>query len=300
MKDVFYNLDQLRDEEQLLKSNLLLSFDEHQEMALSTVCYLKVRAQRKDLNQCRLGPGYHSTNFTVSGKGRRRENWVEVDISTFLLPILRCQRKHLHLLITLSCAGGGGTAGDKNKAPIEPAMHSPSLLLYLNDPSKQAHQWSANQLDQEELKPKRRVGGRRRVRRESSPPWSKSLETQLPDLRPSSEFKTNDCDLYDFRVRFSQLELDHWIVFPPKYNPRYCRGQCPNPLGSIYGSHIHTMVQNIIYERLDRSVPRPSCVPSHYRPLSVMIFEKDGSYVFKDLTDMVATRCTKCGEFVSK
>ncbi len=103
---------------------------------------------------------------------------------------------------------------------------------------------------------------------------------------------TDDCDLYDFKVSFGQLKLDHWIIAPHKYNPRYCKGSCPRAVGYIYGSPVHTMVQNIIYEKLDSSVPRPSCVPSEYNPLSVLTIENDGSIAYKEYEEMIATKCT--------
>ncbi|CAO2642975.1 Growth/differentiation factor 9 [Lemmus lemmus] len=93
-------------------------------------------------------------------------------------------------------------------------------------------------------------------------------------------------------MSFSQLKWDNWIVAPHRYNPRYCKGDCPRAVRHRYGSLVHTMVQNIIYEKLDPSVPRPSCVPGRYSPLSVLTIEPDGSIAYKEYEDMIATRCT--------
>ena len=46
------------------------------------------------------------------------------------------------------------------------------------------------------------------------------------------------------------------------------------------------MVMNIIHEKLDSSVPRPSCVPAKYSPLSVLAIEPDGSIAYKEYEDM--------------
>nr|XP_020474899.1 growth/differentiation factor 9 [Monopterus albus] len=303
MQDLSYSLDQVRRKEQLLKSALLYSFDHDH-----SVCYLSIREQEQ-LNQCQLCPGvHHALNFTARVDSRRRRNWMEVDVTSFLQPLLKFQRRNIHLLINITCPEEQMARGDEQKGPLEFTLKSPPLLLYLSDTSKITHQrlqvnGKAGQRPstdtstlhkQMEFKPEKRFGHKRRWKRESpqSKQGEKSLDIHLPELLPSSEFPTTDCALYDFRVRFSQLKLDHWIVFPPKYNPRYCRGICPRTMGFIYGSPVHTMVQTIIYEKLDSSVPRPSCVPSHYSPLSVMIFEEDGSYVYKEFEDMVATRCT--------
>ncbi|XP_071381471.1 growth/differentiatio [Centroberyx affinis] len=303
MQDLSYNLDQVRNKEQLLKSVLLYSFDQHRAASLTSVCYLNIKEQEYT-HQCQLCPGaHHTVNLTVNPDRRSRGNWLEVDVTSFLQPLLTFRKKKIHLLINVTCPDD--RSADSRKGPLELTLRSPPLLLYLNDTGKPAHrrplvsakegQKSANAANtfhkQMDFKPDRRIGHKRRRRRES-PKGKRGLDIRLPDLLPSSEFPTGDCALYDFRVRFSQLKLDHWIVFPPKYNPRYCRGICPRTMGFIYGSPVHTMVQNIIYEKLDSSVPRPSCVPSHYSPLSVMTFEEDGSYVYKEYEDMVATRCT--------
>nr|XP_046261919.1 growth/differentiation factor 9 [Scatophagus argus] len=308
MQDLSYSLDQVRRREQLLKSTLLYSFDHDHAPPVLSMCYLSIKEQEHS-NQCPLCPGVHrAVNFTANTDGRSGRSWVEVDVTSFLQPLLKLQKKNLHLLININCSDEQRASADGSKGVLKFTLRSPPLLLYLNDTSKISQQRSlvngkASQKPftatntfhkQMVLKPEQRIGRKRRWKRDSTKNkrGDKSLDIHLPELLPSSEFPTSDCALYDFRVRFSQLKLDHWIVFPPKYNPRYCRGICPRTMGFIYGSPVHTMVQNIIYEKLDSSVPRPSCIPSHYSPLSVMIFEEDGSYVYKEFEDMIATRCT--------
>lgn len=308
MQDLSYSLDQVRRKEQLLKSALLYSFEHDRAVPVNSVCYLSIKEQEHS-NRCQLCPAVHyAVNFTASTDGRSTRNWVEVDVTSFLQPLLKLQKNNVQLLINVTCPDEQRARGDGSKGPQKFTLRSPPLLLYLNDTSKIAHQrllvnakagqrpaTAANTFHKQMVvKPETRTGRKRRWKRESpkSKRGDKGLDVHLPELLPSSEFPTSDCALYDFRVRFSQLKLDHWIVFPPKYNPRYCRGICPRTMGFIYGSPVHTMVQNIIYEKLDSSVPRPSCIPSHYSPLSVMIFEEDGSYVYKEFEDMVATRCT--------
>lgn len=283
-----YSLDQVRRTERLLRSALLYSLDREHSAPVHPVCYLTIK-ERDQSDQC--AEIHHPLNFTdrsVRRRRRRMRSWVEVDVTPCLHRV-KAHQKNIHLLVNISCPEEHGARRLGSRAPLEFTPRSPPLVLYLADTSEVAHQRSRPS----GADPTRRRG-HKRWKRESlkSKAGDKSLDMQLPELLPSSEFPTTDCALYDFRVRFSQLKLDHWIVFPPKYNPRYCRGICPNTMGFIYGSPVHTMVQNIIYEKLDSSIPRPSCVPSHYNPLSVMIVEEDGSYVYKEFKDMVATRCT--------
>ncbi|CAB1324977.1 unnamed protein product [Coregonus sp. 'balchen'] len=311
-------LEQSKAKEQLLKSVLLYSFDQEQATSMTTLCYLDVK-ERDTQDQCPLCPStHHSVNFLFHTDRRRK--WVEVDVTAFLQPLIQSHKKDINLLINLTCVEGrgrgakGGGEERSGRGPVELHLRSPSLLLYLNDTSELAHRrWlptrsrghmrSANELDTleslAEFKPERRVSRseRRRLRRESpdlstnNAGGKTSTKTVLPDLLLSSDFPTSDCALYDFRVSFSELKLSHWIIFPHRYNPRYCKGTCPRAVGFIYGSPRHTFFQNMIYHKLDSSVPRPSCVPSEYNPLSVLTLEAD-SIAYKELDEMIATRCT--------
>lgn len=305
MQDLSYNLDQVRRKEDLLKSALLYSFEHAGAAPVHAACYMSIQEQS---SRCRPCPVVQrAVNFTGSEDGRSPGSWVEVDVTFALKPLLKSQaRRNAQLVVNVTCRENR-KAGDRED-PVEFSLRSPPLLLYLADAGQSGHRRSQEKAEALEtpvsaggafhkhtfVTSERRLRRKKRWKRDSpkSKRGDKGLDTHLPELLPSSEFPTNDCALYDFRVHFSQLKLDHWIVFPPKYNPRYCRGICPRTMGFIYGSPVHTMVQNIIYEKLDSSVPRPSCVPSHYSPLSVMIFEEDGSYVYKEFEDMVATRCT--------
>ncbi|XP_030621402.1 growth/differentiatio [Chanos chanos] len=305
MQDLSYNLDRVRAQEELLKSVLLYSFDQDQASSFTSFCYLVLKEQEhSEENLCPRDQ--HSVRFHVQSQRKSRRKWVEVDVTPFLLPFVKSHKKDIHLLVNLTCADGGHGSGSQ-KRPVELTLRSPSLLLYLNDTSEVAYQRGPTSAKprsirtdfalkksferQPKFRWKRGVSRKKR----NSPKDGKlepSPETALLDLLPKNDFPTDDCDLYDFRVSFSQLKLDHWIIAPHKYNPRYCKGSCPRLMGYMYGSPVHTMVQNIIYEKLDSSVPRPSCVPSEYNPLSVLTIENDGSIAYKEYEEMIATKCT--------
>lgn len=252
-------------------------------------------------NQCQLCTTVHyAVNFTASQDGTSTSNWVEIDVTFFLAQHFKSQKKYVQLLINVTCSREDTAMADGHTALGTFTIRSPYLLLYLNDTSKmdlQRLQPNAKRGERPHLFHKqipvnaeRRVEPKRRWRRELLK--SKRDAKNVEELLPASVFPTNHCALYNFTVRFKQLQLDHWIVFPPKFNPRYCSGVCPNLLRDLYHSPFHTVFQNIIYDRLVSSVPRPSCIPSHYSPLSVIIFKEDGSYAYKEFKDMVAKGCT--------
>lgn len=303
MQDLSYNLEHVRMKEQLLKSVFLYCFEKDPTSLFTSVCHLDVQEQEHDQQQLCPSSRY-SVKFPVRTE-RSRHKWVEVDVTAFLHPIIKSQKKGIHLLINLTCVTDG-RPDSRNLGPVELTVRSPSLLLYLNDTSELAYQrWpiaarSENRMADLMTGAERshmqhgpdKTASRRRRNLPRSQVAQSSLAASPVDHFQNYEFPTDDCDLYDFRVSFSQLKLDHWIIAPHKYNPRYCKGICPRAIGFIYGSPVHTMVQNIIYEKLDSSVPRPSCVPSEYNPLSVLTIEKDGSIAYKEYEDMIATKCT--------
>ncbi|KAJ8015034.1 hypothetical protein DPEC_G00021950 [Dallia pectoralis] len=221
MQDLSYNLDRVRDKEQLLKSVLLYSFDQDQASPITTQCYLDVK-EPETFEQCPLcSSAHHSVNFLFHTDRRSRRKWVEVDITAFLRPLIQSQKKNIHLIINLNCVESGGAkdGGEERsgRGPVELHLRSPSLLLYLNDTSELAHQRrppalptrseghprSGNEMGTPEsvasFNPEQKINwSEKRARRRRESPSKHSL----PELRPSSEFVTSDCALYDFRYNF--------------------------------------------------------------------------------------------------
>ncbi|XP_006217894.1 bone morphogenetic protein 15 [Vicugna pacos] len=120
-----------------------------------------------------------------------------------------------------------------------------------------------------------------------------STSSQVPG--PSMEHdgpESNQCSLHPFQVSFRQLGWDHWIIAPHFYTPNYCKGVCPRVLHYGLNSPNHAIIQNLVNELVDPSVPRPSCVPYKYVPISVLMIEANGSILYKEYEDMIAQSCT--------
>ncbi|XP_031442667.1 growth/differentiation factor 9 isoform X2 [Clupea harengus] len=268
--------------------------------SFTALCYLDIEEHHPSVQQCCPSSRF-SVAFPVHMERRGRLKWVEVNVTSFLHPLFSSHNRDIHLLINLTCVEDSGPWYDP-RGPVELTLRSPSLLLYLNDTSELAYQrWPPSPMSgrlrgptfnhQMGFSSERRIWRKRRNVSKGKVP-KPTPEPGISMLLPKHDLLMDDCELYDFRVSFSQLKLDHWIIAPHKYNPRYCKGICPRALGYMYGSPVHTMVQNIIYEKLDSPVPRPSCVPSEYNPLSVLTVENDGSIAYKEYEEMIATRCT--------
>ncbi|XP_073493839.1 bone morphogenetic protein 15 [Phyllobates terribilis] len=119
-----------------------------------------------------------------------------------------------------------------------------------------------------------------------------SIGIKLPKLGNQSEQPKNHCSLHPFWVSFHQLGWDHWIIAPHRYNPGYCKGDCPRLLHSGYNAPNHAIIQNFINQMVDGNVPRPSCVPYSYGPISVLMIEPGGNILYKEYENMIAESCT--------
>ncbi|XP_048189979.1 growth/differentiation factor 9 isoform X2 [Perognathus longimembris pacificus] len=286
-----FNLDRVAAVEHLLKSVLLYTFNNSlpSPSALTCVCILAIRES-----------GSRPAPLSCTLKNHK---WMEIDVTSLLEPLVASSERSIHVSVNVTCHPSAQD-GRLNMTLGVP----PSLILYLNDTSAQAyHRWyslhyprgPAQGPDQERRgaaaaetpRLPRHLGGQERLSSGSTKPLlpaSFNLSEYLRQFFSPPE----ECRLHDFRLSFRQLKWDNWIVAPHRYNPRFCKGDCPRAVRHRYGSPVHTMVQNIIYEKLDPLVPRPSCVPGKYSPLSVLTIEPDGSIAYKEYEDMIATRCT--------
>ncbi|XP_073913302.1 growth/differentiation factor 9 isoform X2 [Castor canadensis] len=297
--DLLFNLDRVTAVEHLLKSVLLYTFNNSVSFPSAVTCvYNLVIKEPKSSN----APSRAPSSFTF-----RNHKWIEIDVTSLLQPLVASSERSIHMSVNFTCKKDQSKHPSAQDGPFNMTLLvPPSLILYLNDTSAQAyHRWyslhhkrgSSQGPDQErsETAVGERSARHRRGQEIISPEFKKPLvpvSFNLSEYFKQFLFPQNECELHDFRLSFSQLKWDSWIVAPHRYNPRYCKGDCPRAVRHRYGSPVHTMVQNIIYERLDPSVPRPSCVPGKYSPLSVLTIEPDGSIAYKEYEDMIATKCT--------
>ncbi|NXF92530.1 GDF9 factor, partial [Eubucco bourcierii] len=303
--DLLFNLDRVTALEHLLKSVLLYSFDTSVPNSSSITCMCHLSAKEHGFSSQVCPSSSHSIAFSLHFEVRKRK-WVEIDVTSFLQPLIATNRRNIHMAVNITCLMGEQPQNTKLENPINVALVPPSLLLYLNDTSEQAyHRWnSLRHRRKNPVRPRPRNSprgdrensqGKRASRRRREENLQEAATTSPSDLSQYFKqflFPQNECELHNFRLSFSQLKWDKWIIAPHRYSPQYCKGDCPRVVGHRYGSAVHTMVQNIIYEKLDPSVPKPSCVPAEYSPLSVLTIEPDGSIVYKEYEDMIATKCT--------
>ncbi|KAM6427476.1 bone morphogenetic protein 15 isoform 1-T1 [Liasis olivaceus] len=215
------------------------------------------------------------------------ESWVEMDLSSNLQPWAWAAPKSRLLRLHHACAflgwAWGSPPGPGWGEP--PSPEDPFLLLYLNDTRKTLGAALGDSLPFPGGLPRSSARARRTRRAEK-------LALDLPSYGRPPSIKQNECALHPFRVSFRQLGWDHWIIAPHWYRPQYCKGSCPRILHYGYNSPNHAIVQNLINELVDQHVPRPSCVPYEYSPISVLMIEQNNNILYKVYEDMIAKSCT--------
>nr|XP_033783109.1 growth/differentiation factor 9 [Geotrypetes seraphini] len=300
-QDLSFSVGHVAALEQLLKSVLLYSVDRsYLPSEITCTCNLAVKEQEFPSEMC----PHAQHSFALQLKHRQR--WIEIDVTALLEPLIASDKENLHLAVNFTCLN------TQQKKPLNISLVPPWLLLYLNDTSEQAYGQNAFGYGREDrlwhhqrpliedlqgldrILQVQRAPRHRREQNKEGLKENPAIQSyfNLSEYFKQIEFAQKECDLHSFRLSFSQLNWNNWIIAPHRYNPRYCKGECPRVVGHRYGSPVHTMVQNIIYEKLDSSVPRPSCVPAEYSPMSVLRIEPDGSIVYKEYEDMIATKCT--------
>uniref|UniRef100_A0A4W3H3M2 TGF-beta family profile domain-containing protein n=1 Tax=Callorhinchus milii TaxID=7868 RepID=A0A4W3H3M2_CALMI len=209
--------------------------------------------------------------------------WSEADVTSCVLFPNRNNAWKLDLHISYMCTKQGkNSRGKKRKVPFH--LPVPSLLLFLNDTDEAAHQRKRGEDSQIPVIPKSKILSRK-------PRQLSNIGSDIPNYLRKKNLPRNQCKLRSFLVSFQQLGWDHWIIAPPKYDPKFCKGACPRILHYGYHSPNHAIVQTFINEIIDKNVPRPSCVPLKYNPISVLLKEND-QIVYKEYEDMIAVSCT--------
>ncbi|KAM4019778.1 bone morphogenetic protein 15 [Anomaloglossus baeobatrachus] len=202
--------------------------------------------------------------------------WAETDITVHIKSVLEDANRTLH--VQRICQ----SIGKRNARSLAVSTsHIPFLLIYF---SPKLPNWSSEKI-LTAFSEKPRVLKRK-------PRQVGTIGIKLPKITNQSEQLKNHCSLRPFWVSFHQLGWDHWIIAPHRYNPGYCKGDCPRLLHSGYNAPNHAIIQNFINQMVDGNVPRPSCVPYSYGPISVLMIEPGGNILYKEYENMIAQSCT--------
>ncbi|XP_007910653.2 bone morphogenetic protein 15 [Callorhinchus milii] len=273
---VQYNLKHLPELEHLVKVAVVYLYK-------NAMISCEIRCVPATYAHSKLLQNATSLELPIRLEVKLNNRWSEADVTSCVLFPNRNNAWKLDLHISYMCTKQGkNSRGKKRKVPFH--LPVPSLLLFLNDTDEAAHQRKRGEDSQIPVIPKSKILSRK-------PRQLSNIGSDIPNYLRKKNLPRNQCKLRSFLVSFQQLGWDHWIIAPPKYDPKFCKGACPRILHYGYHSPNHAIVQTFINEIIDKNVPRPSCVPLKYNPISVLLKEND-QIVYKEYEDMIAVSCT--------
>lgn len=103
------------------------------------------------------------------------------------------------------------------------------------------------------------------------------------------------CRRYPLYVDFGDVGWNDWIIAPAGYQAYYCGGECPYFMPEHLNASNHAVIQALVHSINSRSmsqrVPRPCCVPTEMRPISILYVDGDDKVVIKNYQDMIVEAC---------
>ncbi|XP_023605225.1 LOW QUALITY PROTEIN: bone morphogenetic protein 15-like, partial [Myotis lucifugus] len=231
------------------------------------------------------------TESVPAGRGSSKppllsEAWTEMDITGHVQQRLWNHKRRRIPRLRFMCRHQKGSEGHELGAGTSP-LDTAFLLLYFIDPHKSVQKAKLLPGGLEEFMERDSSLLLRRARQAGS------VASKIPG--PSQEHdgpEGNQCSLHHFQVSFHQRGWDHGIIAPNRYAPNYCKGACPRALHYGLNSPNHAIIQNLVNELVDQSVPQPSCVPYKCAPISILMAEANGNILYKEYEGMIAQACT--------
>jgi bone morphogenetic protein 2/4 len=92
-------------------------------------------------------------------------------------------------------------------------------------------------------------------------------------------------------VDFGEVGWNDWIVAPAGYQAYYCAGECPYYMPDYLNASNHAVVQALVHSVNPTLAPKPCCVPTEMRPISMLYVDGDDKVVIKNYQDMVVEAC---------
>ncbi|XP_007533974.1 bone morphogenetic protein 15 [Erinaceus europaeus] len=215
------------------------------------------------------------------------ETWTEMDITQHIQQRLWNHKGRRILRLNFMCQPQKGSKVLELRWHGTSSLDTAFLVLYFNDTHKSVRNIKVLPRDPKEFMNNDSSLLLRRTRQAGS----MRSEVPLPSWEHGGPESTQ-CSLHPFQVSFHQLGWDHWIIAPHLYTPNYCKGTCPRVLRYGLNSPNHAIIQNLVNELVDQSVPQPSCVPYKYVPISILLVDANGSILYKEYEDMIAQSCT--------
>jgi len=99
------------------------------------------------------------------------------------------------------------------------------------------------------------------------------------------------CRGVPFRIDFSKMNWDHWVLAPANYVSQRCDGSCSFPIHSQQNATSHALIQSLQNLMSGGKFPEPCCAPYEMSPLHIFLLDKYGNAVIKEYHDMRVDSC---------
>jgi len=163
----------------------------------------------------------------------------------------------------------------------------PTLIVYTHD-GQQTETALGQAAGSADIRDRRYHRQRRRRRRHHKP----SPEHRSGRRRGVRHRKRDArCRRWPLYVDFGEVGWNDWIVAPAGYQAFYCAGECPYYMPDYLNATNHAVVQALVNSIKPSSVPRPCCVPTDMRPISMLYVDGDDKVVIKNYQNMVVVAC---------
>lgn len=107
-------------------------------------------------------------------------------------------------------------------------------------------------------------------------------------MRRGDSLPSNPCRRHVWYLSFHELGWNNFIIAPGGFMAYRCDGSCQSPSGSTFSNHGKLL--SIMEGRAGNAL-MPCCVPSSYKSILIMFYDKESNVVIKEYEDMVVNSC---------
>jgi len=202
---------------------------------------------------------------------------LSFDVTT---AIIQLHRRHSQNWLRLRIDHRSSSTSAETTTNLQ-LIEAPTLIVYTHDGVQTALDHVAGSVN---IRRRRRYR-RRRHRKRSS-------EYRRGRRRGARQRKRDvRCRRWPLYVDFGEVGWNDWIVAPAGYQAFYCAGECPYYMPDYLNATNHAVVQALVNSVNPSLVPRPCCVPTYMRPISMLYVDGEDKVVIKNYQNMVVEAC---------
>lgn len=100
-----------------------------------------------------------------------------------------------------------------------------------------------------------------------------------------------DCSRRSLVIDFERTGWVTGLVYPRRYNAFYCGGKCPSVPDQGFDFTNHAVLQGLARGKDGKMAPRPCCVSTKLRAMSMLYFDGNQKMVVRQHENMIVEKC---------